>query len=178
MDENGRQRLQLLKERQLQKIQMQRAAQEKAQIAAEVCGFWECGECGECGESGASGMPGAFAERYRFADDREAQEIGGFLGRLPAVTPTRPDFTRLPVEQRICSPEELERYDTEVWLCFLSGSAELVNLFVGGHMKRFAQDLSAWRDISGYLLLIFANKADFIFIGDDGMMIKSSIGGQ
>ena len=88
----------------------------------------------------------------------------------------RPDFSKLLIEHKSQSIDDLLQYENEdIWICCLCGSIELINLFSSGKMSSFIHDFEYWYDISDYLLLLFHNFIDFIYIDDNGEIVKSKI---
>ena len=104
-----------------------------------------------------------FIKYYRFAEQGEADRINSVLNGLP-VRYGRPDFSKL-----------LQYENEDIWICCLCGSIELINLFSSGKMSSFIHDFEYWYDISDYLLLLFHNFIDFIYIDDNGEIVKSKI---
>ena len=116
-----------------------------------------------------------FTKYYRFADQSEADRINSVLNGLP-VRCSRPDFSRLLIEHRSQSIDDLLQYENEdIWICCLCGSIELINLFSLGKMSSFIHDFEYWYDISDYLFLLFHNFIDFIYIDDNGEIVKSKV---
>lgn len=152
MEENTKKRLELLKKLQKQKEREKRAAFEKERLIAEHIDF---------------------IKYYRFATQSETDKINAILNRLP-VRYTRPDFSKLLIEQKSQNIDDLLQYENEdIWICCLCGSIELINLFSFGKMSRFVHDFENWYGISDYLFLLFQNFRDFIYIDDNGEIVKS-----
>ncbi|WP_315115755.1 hypothetical protein [uncultured Clostridium sp.] len=153
MDENMKKHLEFLKEQQKQKEREKRIAFEKERLFSENINF---------------------IQHYRFASNMEAEKINAFLDGLPAITPTRPDFSKMAIEQRFQNIEELLLYENkDIWIYCLCGSSELIDLYSYGSVRSFINDFENWCYISAYLVLLFDNLSDFIFVDDNGNIIKS-----
>lgn len=154
MDEEMRERLEVLKRQHKQRAYEKRVALEKERLISEHTDF---------------------TKYYRFAGQGEMDRINEVLNGLP-VRYTRPDFSKLLVEHRSENTDDLLRYENEyIWICCLCGSAELIDLFTFGKMGDFIHDFEYWYDISDYLFLLFDNFIDFIYIDDNGEIVKSKI---
>ncbi len=154
MEENMKKRLELLKRQLKQREHEKCVAYEKERLISEHIDF---------------------TRYYRFADRGETDRINSFLNGLP-VRCLRPDFSKLLIEHRSQSIDDLLQYDKEdIWICCLCGSIELINLFSFGKMSSFIHDFEYWYDLSDYLLLLFNNFIDFIYIDDNGEIVKSKI---
>ena len=118
-----------------------------------------------------------FIKYYRFADHSEADRINAFLNGLPALCYTRPDFSKFLIEWKSQNIADLLQYENEdIWICCLCGSIELINnLFSFGKMGSFVHDYENWDYISPYLFLLFNNFIDFIYIDDNGEIVKSKV---
>lgn len=155
MDENTKKRLELLKRQQKQREYEKRVAFEKERLISEHIDF---------------------IKYYRFADQSETDRINAVLNGLPTRSCTRPDFTKLLIEQKLQNIDDLLQYENEdIWICCLCGSIELINLFSFGKMSRFVHDFENWYGISDYLFLLFNNFIDFIYIDDNGEIVKSKV---
>lgn len=154
MEENQKKRLELLKRRLKQREYEKRVVFEKERLISEHIDF---------------------TKYYRFAEQNETDRINAVLNGLP-VRYTRPDFSKLLIEHKSQSIEDLLRYENEdIWICCLCGSIELINLFSFGKMSSFIHDFEFWYGISDYLFLLFHNFIDFIYIDDNGEIVKSKI---
>ena len=154
MEENIKKRLELLKRQQKQREYEKNVVFEKERLVSEHIDFMK---------------------HYRFADQSETDRINTVLNGLP-VSYTRPDFSKLMIEQKSQNIDDLLQYENEdIWICCLCGSIELINLFSFGKMSSFVQDFENWYGISDYLFLLFNNFNDFIYIDDNGQIIKSTV---
>lgn len=154
MEENMKKRLETLKKQHKQREYEKRMALEKERLISELTDF---------------------TKHYRFAEQGETDQINAVLYGLP-VRCQRPDFSKLLIEHKSQNIDDLSRYANEdIWICCLCGSMELINLFSFGKMERFIHDFEDWYGISDYLFLLFHNLIDFIYIDDNGEIIKSKI---
>ena len=154
MDENTKKRLELLKKQQKQREYEKHVIFEKERLISEHIDF---------------------IEHYRFADQSETDRINAVLNELP-VRYTRPDFSKLIIEQKSRNINNLLQYENEdIWICCLCGSIELINLFSFGKMSSFVHDFDNWYGISDYLFLLFNNFNDFIYFDDNGQIVKSKV---
>ena len=155
MEEDMKKRLELLKRQQKQRAYEKRVDLEKERLVSEHIDFMKY---------------------YRFADQNETDRINAVLNGIPARTCLRPDFSQLSVEYKSQNIADLLQYENEdIWICCLCGSIELTNLYSFGKMSSFVHDFENWYSISDYLLLLFHNFIDFIFLDDDGEIVKSKI---
>ncbi len=154
MEENMKKRLALLKRQNKQREYEKRVVFEKERLISEHIDF---------------------TKYYRFAEQGEADRINSVLNGLP-VRYTRPDFSKLLIEHKSQNIDDLLPYENEdIWICCLCGSIELINLFSFGKMSSFFHDFEYWYSISDYLFLLFNNFNDFIYIDDNGEIVKSKI---
>ena len=154
MEENMKKRLELLKKQHKQREYEKRVAFEKERLISEHIDF---------------------TKYYRFARQDETDRINTVLYELP-VRYNRPDFSKLLIEHKSQSINDLLQYENEdIWICCLCGSMELINLFSFGKMSSFIHDFENWYGISDYLFLLFNNFIDFIYIDDSGEIVKSKI---
>lgn len=153
MDENMKNHLKFLKEQQKQKERRKRTALEQERLFSNITDF---------------------IQHYRFASERESEKIKAFLYGLPCISPTRPDFSKMMIERQFQNIEELLLYENrDIWVCCICGSNELINLFSYGNVRSFINDFREWDYISPYLILLFDNLNDFIYIDDNRNIIKS-----
>lgn len=154
MDENTKKRLELLKRQQKQREYEKHVVFEKERLISEHIDF---------------------IEHYRFADQSETDRINAVLNGLP-ISYTRPDFSKLIIEKKSQNIDDLLQYENEdIWICCLCGSIELIDLFSFGKMSSFVHDFENWYGISDYLFLLFNNFNDFIYIDDNGQIVKSKV---
>lgn len=154
MEENMKKRLELLKRQHKQRAYKKRVDFEKERLISEHIDF---------------------IKYYRFANQSETDRINATLNGLP-VHYSRPDFSKLLIEHKSQNINDLWQYENEdIWVCCLCGSIELINLFSFGKMSSFVHDFENWYSISDYLFLLFNNFIDFIYIDDNGEIVKSKV---
>ncbi|EKQ57609.1 MULTISPECIES: hypothetical protein [unclassified Clostridium] len=155
MDEILKKRLEYLKEKQKQEQNKRLMMEEKTRLISNIDDF---------------------EQNYRFANGKETYEINLFISALPAISPTRLDFEKLVVKEQVENIYLLRQYAGQnVWICCICGSKELINIYTYGKLDDFINEFSDWINVSAYLLIIFSNMREFIFIDDDENIIKSSI---
>ncbi len=154
MEKDAKERLELLKRQQKQMEYEKRVIYEKERLISEHIDF---------------------IKHYRFANQGETDRINEVINGLP-VHYTRPDFSKLLIEQKFQNIDDLVQYENEdIFICCLCGSIELINLFSFGKMSSFLNDFENWYGISDYLFLLFNNFNDFIYMDDNGEIVKSKI---
>ena len=155
MDEIIKKRLKYLKEKQKQEQNKRLMMEAKTKLISDIDNF---------------------EQHHRFSNNKEIDEINSFISALPAISPTRLNFEKLAVEQQFEDIYLLKQYAEEnVWICCICGSRELINIFTYGRLDDFIKGFSDWVDISPYLLILFSNMRDFVFIDDGRGIIKASI---
>ena len=106
-----------------------------------------------------------FYVKYRFADETESESIDEFIGHLDLSFPAR-----ISVSYAAATAPH-----TNMYLCFLCGSKELLKTYVYGSYNDLMNDIEDWDFFSPYLLLIDEDLSHFIYINDNGDMIGSSL---
>ena len=89
-------------------------------------------------------------------------KISSFIEKLPYSAPSRLDFAALP-----CCKEFSEPCGRRAWICFLSGSREIFDIFVSCKISDFLKDYDYWYFFSAYLLLLYDDFSGFIYIDDN-----------
>lgn len=107
---------------------------------------------------------GGFDAAYRFAADSEAERLHRFIGRLDFSAPAQ-------LRVQVCSSTPHDR----MYLCFLCGTAELLNIFLYGAYDDFLRNLDDFQMFSPYLLLIDADFIRYVYINDAGEIKESRI---
>lgn len=102
-----------------------------------------------------------FDKRYKFADNITKVKISEFIEKLPYSAPSRPDLSALPRRT------EFYGHSGRVWICFLSGSREIFDIFISCEISDFFKDYDDWYFFSAYLLLLYEDFSGFIYIDDD-----------
>ncbi len=87
-----------------------------------------------------------FHSKYRFANHDEAFQISKILNGVSYLNNKTSDYSALAV-----SPAA---YTQKVWICFLTGSEEILNIFVLGNLSDFLSDCDDWDFISSNILLV------------------------
>lgn len=110
-----------------------------------------------------------FFERYVFADPIQAGKLGEFVGALPFVRPGWIDVE----EFRLRRNYSLSKADEKrVWICFLSGSSELFDIYVGCTAADYFADFDDWQVYSPFTVLAYDDLGGFVFIDDNGGMTE------
>lgn len=87
-----------------------------------------------------------FDLKYRFADCDEAMRISQILKNVSYLHYKTADYSSLAVSDASDSQK--------VWICFLSGSEEMLNIFVLGNLSDFLADCDDWDFISSNIVLV------------------------
>ena len=116
-----------------------------------------------------------FEEHYHFANKEDMAKVNAFITQLPVLTSVRLDLSKFPIWNEIKDLSDMQQGNEIVWICFLCGSKELIEIMPYGELGHFVIDFTAWQEISSYLLLVFDNLNDFIFIDDDGSCVRSCL---
>lgn len=152
MDEAKKQRLAYLQERQRQIWHERAILQEKTEFQKSIPDF---------------------GKHYVFANAEQNDNVNTFLDRLPALTPTRPDFQNL--EKQEMSYIDMKNEKSQVFICFLHGMYVSSDLFCMGELQQVCKDMEYWQDFCSDLILLWNNFRDFIYINGDKMPIKSRL---
>lgn len=150
MNDRNKRQLEMLKAVQKQKNMKLQIRSEKSRIINEIVDF---------------------EKHYRFADEQENVKINRFLDTLPALTSTRPLLNT--TSQTIQNFQDLPFSEENIWICFLSGSSELIQIFTYGRMNQFAHDFINWHYLGSHILLICDDFHRFLFIDDNGKVKQS-----
>ena len=151
MQEDQKQRLKQLLEQQKQRIYNAKINEQKERILREIP---------------------QFHQHYQFADKDNIIRLKMFLKSLPTLTSVRLDISQFPIWHVIKSFKDINDH-FNVWICFLSGSPVLFELYPDGDIQNFINDFESWQYISPYLILVCDNFKDFIFIDDEKKIIRS-----
>ncbi len=111
-----------------------------------------------------------FSDKYVFAEGGQAEKLSAFVAGLPFIRPAWIDVERFERRRFYSSPEEFERYadNRRVWICFLSGSAELLDIYAGCTASDYFADFDDWQFFSPFTVLVYNDFGGFIFIDDNG----------
>ncbi len=108
-----------------------------------------------------------FSERYVFADDEQAEKLRAFVSGLPFARPGWIDVSKFGSRRRFDPDKADER---RVWVCFLSGSAELLDMYVGCTAADYFADFDDWQFFCPFTVLVYDDS--FVFIDDNGDMTE------
>ena len=118
MDETQKQRLEYLKEKQKQIWHERVVLRQKTE-------FQEC-------------IPD-FDKHYVFANAEQIKNVNAFLDKLPALTPTRPDFQNLAKQEMPYANMQNEK--SRVFVCFLHGMYVSFDVFCMGELQQVCKDM-------------------------------------
>ena len=99
-----------------------------------------------------------FYDKYRFANDSEISKIEQFIGQLHFL------FLGHIINNH---KSELTEHQN-MYLCFLCGTGELLQIYIYGNYYNFLLDIDNWDFFSPYLLLIDEDFLRYIYINDCG----------
>jgi len=108
-----------------------------------------------------------FSERYVFADDEQAEKLGAFIDSLPFARPGWIDVDKFSSKREFDPDEADERH---VWVCFLSGIEELLDMYVGCTAADYFADFEDWQFFCPFTVLVYYDS--FVFIDDNGDMTE------
>ncbi|MBR3024728.1 MAG: hypothetical protein IKH71_09775 [Oscillospiraceae bacterium] len=106
-----------------------------------------------------------FFEKYRFADESECAKIEEFILKFHLHL----RYSASTALSKICDSVPREN----MYLCFFSGSEELLKIFIFGKFSDLIADIDTWDFFSPYLLLIDEDFRRYIYIDDNGDMTES-----
>ena len=151
MQEEKKIRLKQLQQQQRQKIYNARINAQKEHIFREISHFHK---------------------QYQFADKEDIIKLKTFLQSLPTITSHRLDISQLLFNNEVKYVNDINTH-FNVYICFLCGSSELFELFPCGDIQDIINDFDSWQAISPYLILVFENFEDFLFIDDEKKIMQS-----
>ena len=105
-----------------------------------------------------------FSQKYRYADEAEANKIEKFISKLNFVQPGQ-----LGIEE-ICPYTH-----KTVYLCFLMGAEALFQLYIFGKYDDIMSDCDEWTVFSPYLLLVNEDFIHYVYLNDYGEILESKI---
>lgn len=105
-----------------------------------------------------------FNKKYRFAGEAETERIERFISNLEFSFPAH-------IKLKECNISQHQN----MYLCFLGGSRELLNIYIYVNYNDFINDMDNWEFFSDYLLLIDEDFIRFIYINDYGEFKESKI---
>lgn len=115
-----------------------------------------------------------FDTYFRFASNEEILLLRSFLNKIPALTPTRPDFKLLPCSKTL-DFENLKSNNTNAWLAFLCGGEGIDNIFVFGKISDIIKYYYEWEFLGPYIMFVFEDMNRFIFVDDDCEAVESCL---
>lgn len=107
-----------------------------------------------------------FNSKYRFANQDETSQISQILilnGVLYLNYKTS-DYSELAASADIDAQK--------VWICFLSGSEEMLNIFVLGNLSDFLVDYDDWDFVSSNILLVNEEMSGIITLNNGELQVK------
>lgn len=105
-----------------------------------------------------------FDRKYRFADEAETERIHRFMCSLKFSFPGHIQLEESNISQH-----------QNMYLCFLGGSEELLNIYLYVNYNDFITDMDYWEFFSSDLLLIDEDFIRYIYINDYGEFKESKI---
>lgn len=105
-----------------------------------------------------------FDSKYRFANHSEAIQISKMLIGVSYLNYKSSDYSALAVLAAA--------YTQKVWICFLTGSEEILNIFVLGNLSDFLSDCDDWDFISSNILLVNEEMSGIITFNNGELQVK------
>ncbi|MDE7229654.1 MAG: hypothetical protein K2N56_04165 [Oscillospiraceae bacterium] len=110
-----------------------------------------------------------FNEKYVFADGETLRQALEFVDGLPFKRPGWIDVERFP-KRREYFPGNAD--GRRIRICFLAGSAELLQMAVEGRVCDYFTDVEDWDCVCPFTVLVYEDLGGFIFIDDNGDMTE------
>lgn len=105
-----------------------------------------------------------YSLKYRFANHSEAIQISKILNSVSYLNYKTADYSSLVVSAAADSQK--------VWICFLTGSEEMLNIFVLGNLSDFLDDCDDWDFISSNILLVNEEMSGIITFNNGELQVK------
>lgn len=105
-----------------------------------------------------------FDRKYRFADEAETEQLNRFISSLNFSSPAHIRLDKCNISQH-----------QNMYLCFLCGLEELLNIYIYVNYNDFIIDIDNWKFFSPYFLLIDEDFIRFIYINDYGEIKESKM---
>lgn len=105
-----------------------------------------------------------FDSKYRFANASETERLSMFISNLNFLDPAH-------IMLNECS---ISNYQS-MYLCFLCGTEDLLEIYLYGNYNDLILDIDNWKFFSSYLLLVDEDFVRFIYINDYGDAKESKI---
>ncbi|MBR6581710.1 MAG: hypothetical protein IKK66_10475 [Ruminococcus sp.] len=104
-----------------------------------------------------------FDSKYRFANHSEAIQISKILilNDVSYLHYKKADYF------------SAAAYTQKVWICFLTGSEEILNIFVLGNLSDFLSDCDDWDFISSNILLVNEEMSGIITFNNGELQVKN-----
>ena len=108
-----------------------------------------------------------FYSKYRFANQDETSQISQILisNGVSYLNYKTSDYSQLAVSADVDAQK--------VWICFLSGSEEMLNIFVLGNLSDFLVNYDDWDFISSNILLVNEEMSGIITFNDGELPVKN-----
>lgn len=105
-----------------------------------------------------------FNLKYRFADCDEAMRISQILKSVSYLHDKTADYSSLAVSA--------SAYYQNVWICFLTGSEEILDIFVLGNLSDFLADCDDWDFISSDIVLVNEDISGIVTYNNGKLQVK------
>lgn len=107
-----------------------------------------------------------FNSKYRFANQDESIQISKILllNDVSYLNYKTSDYSALAVSAAV----DVQK----VWICFLSGSEEMLNIFVLGNLSDFLVDYDDWDFVSSNILLVNEEMSGIITLNNGELQVK------
>lgn len=108
-----------------------------------------------------------FNSKYRFANQDETSQISQILilNGVSYLNYKTSDYSELAVSADIDAQK--------VWICILSGSEEMLNIFVLGNLSDFLADCDDWDFISSNIVLVNEEISGIITFNNGEFQVKN-----
>lgn len=108
-----------------------------------------------------------FNSKYRFANQDETSQISQILilNGVSYLNYKTSDYSELAVSADIDAQK--------VWICILSGSEEMLNIFVLGNLSDFLADCDDWNFVSSNILLVNEEMFGIITFNNGELQVKN-----
>lgn len=106
-----------------------------------------------------------FAGKYRFADESEREKLRGFMEKLHFTSPAKIS----------AAPLSAPAPHGNMYLCFLAGSEELLDISIYGHHDDLMADMDEWEFFSHSIILADENMTRYICIDDNREITEAAL---
>ncbi|MCH5270321.1 MAG: hypothetical protein J1E83_06180 [Lachnospiraceae bacterium] len=104
-----------------------------------------------------------FDSKYRFANETETERLSRFISNLNFWAPAHIMLNECNISNH-----------QSMYLCFLCGTEELLEIYLYGNYNDFILDIDNWELFSPYLLLVDEDFEHFIYLNDHGDVKEST----